>query len=398
MPLAITVDVFSGRPNPTVVLRGAEEREALKRLRPAGRARKEDRPAFPEGRLGYRGLLIEQIGAPAAGLPRSFRLTGGVLTGPKLSHQVADETFEEFVCGSSGPVRRLFPEADLTPQLLGELDRFRRDWEEWRPPRRPVWPAREHCRCAPLYEPAWWNDPSRQFANNCYNYSTDYRTDTFAQPGLAAGAMYTSLDCPAVRAAALAGRPDRRTEREQPVPAPGPSGRARDLARRRLPLVPERPKRLLVTQARLDARHQPRQQRPHHPRPAHGKPRRLHRLLHLHDRDARPHQNPVTWQAGVSLFSGRPDPTWPLDDEVAARLVSRWETLEPTHEPIPEPPQLGYRGAFLLAPDGRRWLAYGTIVALDDEHRHDPEAQLEHELLATAPPGTLPPHSELPQD
>ena len=203
MPLAITVDVFSGRPNPTVVLRGADEREALKRLRPGGRARREDRPAFPEGRLGYRGLLIEQIGAPAAGLPRSFRLAGGVLTGPKLSHRVADETFEEFVCGSSGPVRRLFPEADLTSELLGELERFRRDWEEWRPPRRPVWPAREHCRCAPLYEPAWWNDPSRQFANNCYNYSTDYRTDTFAQPGLAAGAMYASLDCPAVRAAAL---------------------------------------------------------------------------------------------------------------------------------------------------------------------------------------------------
>jgi hypothetical protein len=66
-----------------------------------------------------------------------------------------------------------------------------------------VWPTRERCRCAPLYEPDWWNDPSRQYANNCYNYSTDYRTDTFAQPGLAAGAMYTSLDCTAVRAAAL---------------------------------------------------------------------------------------------------------------------------------------------------------------------------------------------------
>jgi hypothetical protein len=102
----------------------------------------------------------------------------------------------------------------------------------------------------------------------------------------------------------------------------------------------------------------------------------------------------VTWLAGVSLFSGRPDPTWPLDDAVAARLVSRWETLAPTPDPIPEPPPLGYRGVFLLAPDGRRWLAYGTIVTLDGERRRDPEARLELELLGTAPPGTLPHTSE----
>ena len=105
----------------------------------------------------------------------------------------------------------------------------------------------------------------------------------------------------------------------------------------------------------------------------------------------------MTWLAGVSLFSGRPDPTWPLDDEVAARFVSRWETLEPTPEPIPEPPPLGYRGALLLAPDGRRWLAHGTTVTLNGERRHDPEAQFEHELLATAPPDTLP-DTEPPRD
>jgi len=33
---------------------------------------------------------------------------------------------------------------------------------------------------------------------------TDYRTDTFAQPGLAAGAMYTTFTCPAVRTAVIA--------------------------------------------------------------------------------------------------------------------------------------------------------------------------------------------------
>jgi hypothetical protein len=60
-------------------------------------------------------------------------------------------------------------------------------------------------KCAPLYEPSWWNDGGTiQYNNNCYNYGTNYRTDTYAQPGRAAGAMYSSLTCPSVKAAAVA--------------------------------------------------------------------------------------------------------------------------------------------------------------------------------------------------
>ena len=55
-----------------------------------------------------------------------------------------------------------------------------------------------------LYEPDWWNVPAIQPHNNCYNYACDYRTDTFAQPGRAAGAMYTALSCASVRPAAIA--------------------------------------------------------------------------------------------------------------------------------------------------------------------------------------------------
>jgi hypothetical protein len=202
MPLAITLDIFSGRPNPTVVLRGADEEDALERMQPARRLRKEERRPLPEGRLGYRGLVVEQVGEAAGGLPREFRLAGGVLFGPRLAHRVADETFEDFVCGSTGPFHRLVPGPDPAPAFLEEVQRFRREWEELRPPK-VVWPARERCRCAPIYEPAWWNVQARQPVNNCYNYGTNYRSDTFAQPGLAAGAMYTALTCAAVRPAAI---------------------------------------------------------------------------------------------------------------------------------------------------------------------------------------------------
>ena len=48
--------------------------------------------------------------------------------------------------------------------------------------------------CTPAYEPNYWNDMSTiQDNNNCYNYSNNRRTDTFAQPGRASGHMYTQI-------------------------------------------------------------------------------------------------------------------------------------------------------------------------------------------------------------
>lgn len=59
--------------------------------------------------------------------------------------------------------------------------------------------------CAvPAYQPDFWNfytDILRR--NNCYNYSNNKRTDTFAQPGKASGQMYTALTCPEVENGAI---------------------------------------------------------------------------------------------------------------------------------------------------------------------------------------------------
>lgn len=71
------------------------------------------------------------------------------------------------------------------------------------------------CCGVPSYTPSYWNDGGTvQHSNNCYNYGNNKRTDTFAQPGRAASAMYTSLSCPAVYKAAVADGLD-------PVPASG---------------------------------------------------------------------------------------------------------------------------------------------------------------------------------
>jgi hypothetical protein len=60
-----------------------------------------------------------------------------------------------------------------------------------------------HIEVAP-FNPAFWNNSSVIGRNNCYNYASNRRTDTFAQPGRGAGQMYTALTCPEVSRAALA--------------------------------------------------------------------------------------------------------------------------------------------------------------------------------------------------
>lgn len=199
--LRITIDIFSGRENPKIEFKGDEAKAVLERLRPGRKiGREKALPSIPT--LGYRGLIIEQIGEPVKGLPKTFRYANGDMFGPGLAHRAEDETFEDFVCGSDHvrALGRNFPEA-----IKGEVERFRLLREKivvgkvkWPPLYNP-------CKCAPIYEPDWWNVPAIQPHNNCYNYATNYRTDTYAQPGKDEGAQVprASLSCASVRSAAV---------------------------------------------------------------------------------------------------------------------------------------------------------------------------------------------------
>jgi len=102
--LRITIDVFSGRPNPTIELSAREARTAFALLKPAGRLEKGAPGLPPEPTLGYRGLIIEQLGEPVSGLPRTFRYAHGALFGPRTPIRVADEALEDFT-GARQPTR-----------------------------------------------------------------------------------------------------------------------------------------------------------------------------------------------------------------------------------------------------------------------------------------------------
>jgi hypothetical protein len=70
--MQVTLDVFSGRPNPSWVLSSEEEQELTKRL--AGLPRT-DRPPVAEG-LGYRGFLITNP-ERKSGVPAEVRVCNG---------------------------------------------------------------------------------------------------------------------------------------------------------------------------------------------------------------------------------------------------------------------------------------------------------------------------------
>jgi hypothetical protein len=101
------------------------------------------------------------------------------------------------------------------------------------------------------------------------------------------------------------------------------------------------------------------------------------------------------WLAQALVFSGRPDPTWVVPGSTVEKLLSLWAELPSRPDGGPGPPPLGYRGCLLRAPDGRTWRSYGGVVTLAEGHleqvRDDTEHRFERLLLATAPPGTLPP-------
>jgi len=206
MALRITIDLFSGRPNPSVVVTGLEERELLERLAgTAGRGRAATTSALPAGpALGYRGLLVEPIDEHAAPAARTRKRAPRAAQRTRLRVASAPD-LEDLVCSPSGPFRAAGLEARFFDHLAAETARVRQAEGFRATARARAAAANESCACAPLWEPEWWNDGGPiQAGNNCYNYAVNYRSDSYAQPGRANGAMYASISPANVRAAALA--------------------------------------------------------------------------------------------------------------------------------------------------------------------------------------------------
>lgn len=201
--MRVELDVYSGRENPSWELPPNEARQLIDRV--AGKAVTPVEAA--EAVLGFRGYIIsvddDSDAATAAGLPPTFRIGG--TPPPEFAAQAAAPADETQAPPSVEEVQ------DASRWLLGTAaeaidDELRRVVEAAiTAPPAAVGAEAVAAACViqnTPYNPGFWNTPTVQPRNNCYNYAMNYRSDTFAQPGRISGRMYTQLTCADVGAAA----------------------------------------------------------------------------------------------------------------------------------------------------------------------------------------------------
>ena len=197
MSATVTLHVFSGRPNPTWILTEAQSTELLSKVESISQI-SNFKPVGLSGGLGYQGFSVQYHNSPMSLFVHAGIVDTGTLVPSLISQnreieewllstagatvpQEARAHIEESVAVSAGNAQKLLGGAIVTSRC-----------------------PTCHAANAPAYNPGMWNVPAVQPHNNCYNYANDRITNTFAQPGRAAGHMYTAFQCANVQAAATA--------------------------------------------------------------------------------------------------------------------------------------------------------------------------------------------------
>ena len=87
----------------------------------------------------------------------------------------------------------------------------------------------------------------------------------------------------------------------------------------------------------------------------------------------------------LDIFSGRPNPSWELDEPSIRRLREVQRGLPEAPTSSPKPLGLGYRG-FVYRLDGTSWRAlHGTVIGTGTT-LHDPDRLVERLLFDSLPP------------
>jgi hypothetical protein len=197
MKIKLTIDIFSGRPNPVLELEGAEAKKVLDQidLKTKFRNNTEKTVPAPFG-LGYRGVLVEQLDAASESLPKSFRIAHDFAYADSKNATANDNSFEKVILDRFSSFKAIPDKKDFKKYLEAQISAYRLErlefLKKW--PFEIGWPPFNNpCKCAPDPDLNVWNQSGRVSLNNCYNYSTNYWTNTFAQPGNSANQQYTSL-------------------------------------------------------------------------------------------------------------------------------------------------------------------------------------------------------------
>ena len=218
--LKITADLYSGRANPEWIISDEQEiRATLREI--ANNASVIAKSAPANAGLGLRGFLVEPLNDE---LGRNYNLSESIYlaAGQYAISSKANAIAERLVglMNSAEITTRMTPEeealsldADLQGFLQEQLYVGERltllDTEGLELSPEAVEIPLETPKAACQYElgaynPSFWNNNATILRNNnCYNYASNKRTDTFAQPGRGCGSMYRSLTCAEVTRASL---------------------------------------------------------------------------------------------------------------------------------------------------------------------------------------------------
>jgi hypothetical protein len=221
--MIVTLDIYSGRPNPSWRLSAKDASRVLERV--AGKVMSADAESLEHATLGPRGFLIEASGDDdmPTGIASTFRAgslqPAAFQGGPaEVAFSASDsQEFSRFLLRTG----RHVVDDDLMEYLDQSVSRLSPVPAQpadalWPQPAEPAPEEPENetedlrqavaaaaCVLAnTAYNPGFWNTPAIQPKNNCYNYAMNYRSDTFAQPGRFSGHMYTAINCANVGAAA----------------------------------------------------------------------------------------------------------------------------------------------------------------------------------------------------
>lgn len=210
--LRVTIDAFSGRPDPSYVLEDAEARDLLRDVSRQPELVAEVDAGF-DG-LGFRGVVIESLSDDTQdtfGLPQRFKVAGGSSANAGNALDLAERliralpTHQPYAPAEDAALAADGKLVDYLLQLLTQTRTVGTQTVVDRPA--VIETAPEDVTCLierSVFNPGFWNNPSVISRNNCYNYASNWRTNTFAQPGRGAGQMYRSISCAEVSRGALA--------------------------------------------------------------------------------------------------------------------------------------------------------------------------------------------------
>jgi hypothetical protein len=212
--MRITLDVFSGRKNPSWLL--SEKNVTRLKERFSGRSLPEAEAV--EAILGFRGFVVaaESDDLLPEGMPASFRI-GGLLPADYVMPETA---LLSLSADDSGEAMRWLLSTghhaiseDIVAYVEDAIDMDKQGLESESPTEsaaeEKIWSeeaklvAKAACVISNTpYNPAFWNAAGVMTKNNCYNYAMNYRSDTFAQPGRISGHPNSIMDCSHVGTAA----------------------------------------------------------------------------------------------------------------------------------------------------------------------------------------------------